>query len=131
MPIYCATGAVWLMRPGGSKIRPTTSTWSSVPLGLTASAGANCDRRPPSLRASNSRAFAFVTSASPCLLPSKSAGPLLLSRSLCPDGFFPGVVGIGTGDPVFRSPPAHLEPSEGQADSLDAHLVLGQAQFLA
>jgi HYDIN/CFA65/VesB-like, Ig-like domain len=38
------------------------------------------------LSASNSRAFAFVTSANPCSLPSKSAGLLLLSRHLCPDG---------------------------------------------
>src|SRR6266851_1688896 len=86
MPICCATGAVWPTRPGGSKIRPIASTWNSAPPGLTVPAGANCDGRPPSLRASNSRAFVFVTSASPCSLPSKSAGPLLLSRHLCPDG---------------------------------------------
>src|SRR5713101_5411721 len=86
MPICCATGAVWPTRPGGSKIRPIASTWNSAPPGLTVPASANCDGRPPSLRASNSRAFVFVTSASPCSLPSKSAGPLLLSRHLCPDG---------------------------------------------
>src|SRR6266849_1237978 len=90
MPICCATGAVWPTRPGGSKIRPIASTWNSAPPGLTVPAGANCDGRPPSLRASNSRAFVFVTSASPCSLPSKSVGPLLLSRHLCPDGFFLG-----------------------------------------
>src|SRR2546430_11378386 len=74
------------MRLGGSKIRPTSSTWSNAPLGLTVSAGGNCDERPPSLRASNSPAFVFITSASPCSFPSKSAGPLLLSRRFCPDG---------------------------------------------
>src|SRR6266700_349996 len=88
--ICCATGAVWPTRPGGSKIRLTSRTWSSAPLGLTVPAGESCDGRPPSLTASNSRAFVFVTSASPCSLPSKSTGPLLLSRHLCPDGFFLG-----------------------------------------
>src|SRR5260221_4778803 len=80
--------AVWLTRPGGSKIGPTTSTWSSALPGLTVSVGANYGGRLPSLRVSSSRAFVFVTSASPCSLPSKSTGPLLLSRHLCPDGFF-------------------------------------------
>ena len=47
-----------------------------------------CDGRPPSLRASNSHAFVFVTSATPSSLPLSSAGPQLLSRHLCPDGFF-------------------------------------------
>src|SRR5258708_192267 len=86
MPIYCAMGAVWPTRPGGSKMRPIENFWSRALLGLTVHIGANCDRRPPALRASNSRAFVFVTSARPCSLPSKSAGPLLLSRHLCPDG---------------------------------------------
>jgi hypothetical protein len=54
--------------------------------GWTGPAGANCDGRPPSLSASNSRAFLFVTSVRPCSLPSKRAGLLLLSRYLCPDG---------------------------------------------
>src|SRR5712692_7496877 len=79
-------GAVWPTRPGGSKIRPIESCWNSAPPGLIVSAGESCDGRPPSLRASNSHAFAFVTSASPCSLPSSSTGPLLLSRHLCPDG---------------------------------------------
>src|SRR5712692_6421752 len=83
-------GAVWPTRPGGSKIRPIESCWNSAPPGLIVSAGESCDGRPPSLRASNSHAFAFVTSASPCSLPSSSTGPLLLSRHLCPDGFFYG-----------------------------------------
>src|SRR5260370_40660689 len=86
MPIYCAMGAVWPTRPGGSKMRPIENFWSRALLGLTVHIGANCDRRPPALRASNSRAFVFGTSARPCSLPSKSAGPLLLSRHLCPDG---------------------------------------------
>src|SRR5260221_12715398 len=81
-------GAVWPTRTGGSKKPPIENFWSRALLGLTVHIGANCDRRPPALRASNSRAFVFVTSARPCSLPSKSAGPLLLSRHLCPDGFF-------------------------------------------
>src|SRR5258708_25787581 len=90
MPICCAMGALWPTRPGGSKMRPIENFWSRALVGLTVPVGANCDRRPPALRASNSRAFVFVTSARPCSLPSKSAGPLLLSRHLCPDGFFFG-----------------------------------------
>src|SRR5712692_7981033 len=85
-PICCAMGVVWPTRPGGSKIRPIESFWSSAPPCLTVPAGANYDGRPPSLRASNSRAFVFVTSANPSSFPSKNAGPLLLSRHLCPDG---------------------------------------------
>src|SRR6266568_6783308 len=87
-PICYATGARSPTPPGGSKMRPIESRWNSAPPSWTVPAGANCDGRPPSLRASNSRAFVFVTSASPCSFPSKSAGPLLLSRHLCPDGFF-------------------------------------------
>src|SRR6266700_6909733 len=68
-------------------MRPIESFWSSVPPSLTVPAGASCDGRPLQLRVSNSRAFVSVTSASPCSFPSKSAGPLLLSRHLCPDGF--------------------------------------------
>src|SRR6266700_4514032 len=86
MPICCAMGAVWPTRLGGSKMRPIENFWSRALLGLTVHIGANCDRRPPALRASNSRAFVFVTSARLCSLPSKSAGPFLLSRHLCPDG---------------------------------------------
>src|SRR6266700_7438489 len=86
MPICCAMGAVWPTRLGGSKMRPIENFWSRALLGLTVHVGANCDRRPPALRASNSHAFVFATSARPCSLPSKSAGPLLLSRHLCPDG---------------------------------------------
>src|SRR6266699_5687842 len=85
-PICYATGARSPTPPGGSKMRPIESRWNSAPPSWTVPAGANCDVRPPSLRASNSRAFVFVTSASPCSFPSKSAGPLLLSRRFCPDG---------------------------------------------
>jgi hypothetical protein len=79
-------GALQLMPPGGSKIWPTASICNSNPPGLTLSVGDNCGGRPPALRASNSRAFACVTSARRCSLPSKSVGPLLLSLHLCPDG---------------------------------------------
>src|SRR5436305_5366859 len=81
-----AMGAVWPAPLGGSKTRPIASIWNSAPLSWTGPAGANCDGRPPSPRASNSRAFVFVISASPCSLPSKNVGLLLLSRHLCPDG---------------------------------------------
>src|SRR5918912_654829 len=89
MPICCVMGAVWPTQLGGSKIRPIASTSSSVPLSLTESVGESYEGRPPSRRASNSPAFAFVISVSPCSLPLKIAGQLLLSRHLCPDGFFP------------------------------------------
>src|SRR5437764_15320511 len=45
--------------------------------------------------------------------------------------FFPDVVGIGTGDPVFGSPPAHLEPFERETVGRAAPLVLRPAHFLA
>jgi hypothetical protein len=54
-------------------------------LGLIEGAGDSYDRRPATLTTSNSRAFAFVTSAKPCWLPSKSAGLQLPSRFLCPN----------------------------------------------
>lgn len=64
-PICCATGAVWPMWPGGSKMQPIESFWNSALGGLTVPAGVNYDGRPPSLRASNSPAFASATSAKP------------------------------------------------------------------
>src|SRR5258708_22582881 len=88
MPICCAMDAVWPTLPGGSKMRPITSTWSGKLVDLTVADGESYDGRVAALSASNSRAFVFVTSVSPCSLPSKSAGLLLLSRHLCPDGFF-------------------------------------------
>src|SRR5258706_11324534 len=106
MPICCALGAVWPTRLGGSKMRPIENFWSRALLGLTVPVGANCDRRPPALRASNSRAFVFATSARPCSLPSKSAGPLLLSRHLCPDGFFQAQQG-------YAQPPAFAQIQKG------------------
>src|SRR5260221_9842024 len=87
-PISYATGARSPTPPGGSKTRPIESFWNSAPPSWTGPAGANCDGRPPSLRASNSRAFVFVTSATAYSLPLSSAGSRLLSRHLCPDGFF-------------------------------------------
>jgi hypothetical protein len=69
-------------------MRPIASTCTSKSADLTVPVGESYDERAVALRASNSPAFAFVTSVSPCLLPSKSAGPLPLSRHLCPDGFF-------------------------------------------
>src|SRR5438094_731386 len=86
MPICCAMGDLLPMPPGGSKMRPITNTWSGKLVNLTVADGENYDGRVAALSASNSSAFVFVTSASPCLLLSKRAGPLLLSRSLCPDG---------------------------------------------
>src|SRR5690242_11699747 len=86
MPIWCVMGVVWPTPLGGSKMRPIASTSSSVPLGLTESVGESYEGRPPSRRASNSPAFAFVISVSPCSLLLKSAGTLPLSRHLCPDG---------------------------------------------
>src|SRR5260370_26641292 len=108
MHICCAMGALWPTRTGGSKMRPIENFWSRALVGLTVPVGANCDRRPPALRASNSRAFVFVTSARPCSLPSKSAGPLLLSRHFCPDGFFPSEQKRSGSS----SNPARLEGSE-------------------
>jgi hypothetical protein len=67
-------------------MRPITNTWSGKLVDLTVVSGESYDGRVAALTASNSPAFAFVTSVSPCLLPSKSAGPLPLSRHLCPDG---------------------------------------------
>ena len=67
-------------------MRPIANNWSSASPGLTVPAGANCDGRPPSPRASNSRAFASATDARPISAPLRSAGlpPLLLL--FCPDG---------------------------------------------
>src|SRR5260370_23357540 len=74
------------MPRGGNKTQPIESCWNSMLPSWTAPAGVNYDGRAPLLRASNSRVFASVTSASPYSLPLRRAGLLLLSRHLCLDG---------------------------------------------
>src|SRR5712692_3051641 len=86
MPICCATGARRPTTSGGSRMRPGDNNSSRSPPGSIILAGANCVARPPSPSTSNSRAFASVTSARLCSLPSRSAGLPLLPRILCPDG---------------------------------------------
>src|SRR5260370_40800710 len=82
------------MPRGGNNTQPIESCWNSMLPSWTAPAGVNYDGRAPLLRASNSRVFASVTSASPYSLPLRRAGLLLLSRHLCLDGFLCPIVEV-------------------------------------